>query len=442
MWKQPNPPGASGLDTPPEQQAYFAAYFLPTNSQASAPAMGGYPGATEINNSSDPDQTPYNPTRTVYSYVVWQANDPLVHYLAQDLNYTGVGTNSLGVQDSSEMGTALNLAALTPPWNMDAINWRYQPWGSSMRQMQGLAGVITSAFDSSFIDPLAKGSDNWDFPTNAYPTVGWLGRVHRGTPWQTVYLKATNLLNKIYGFSTWTNWTGDLNGYDAFNTMPVQDRMLFDVFTTKLNDNAARGSLSINQTGLSAWSALFSGMVAMTNITGNPYKDPLTNAPLVISPVGVDGQDSGLWQIYNSINATRNQAFQHVGDILAVPAFSDQSPFLNRGTFNFGKTYSQTQYGISDEMYEWLPQQTLSLLKVSTVPRYVIYGYGQALRPAQNSTYSGNGALFNLVTNYQVMAESAVRAVVQVHPQVTATPNGYVTNYTTTVESYDILPPN
>ena len=33
-------------------------------------------------------------------------------------------------------------------------------------------------------------SDNWNFPTNKYPTVGWLGRVHRGTPWQTVYFKA------------------------------------------------------------------------------------------------------------------------------------------------------------------------------------------------------------------------------------------------------------
>ena len=93
-------------------------------------------------------------------------------------------------------------------------------------------------------------------------------------------------------------------------------------------------------------------------------------------------------------------------------------------------------------MYEWLPQQAMSLLRVSSVPRYVIYGYGQSLRPAQGATYSGAGSLFGLVTNYQVMAESAVRAVVQVHPQVTATVNGYVTNYTTTVESYDILPPN
>ena len=449
-WTTANPPGQSGLSTPPGQQAYFAAYFQPAGSPATA-YMTSYGQATAVNNSTDPQHTPYNPTRTIYSYDVWQANDPLVHYLARDLYYTGPNNNSLGSRNFSKMGTGLDTSVLKPAWNMSIINSRYQPWGSAMSQMTGLAGVITNSFDSSFIDPLAKGSDYWDFPTNVYPTVGWLGRVHRGTPWQTVYLKATNLFNKSGGFSTWTNWTGNLHSYDAYNSMPVQDRQLFDVFTTQLNDNAARGALSVNQTSLSAWSALFSGMVAMTNMTVNPKTTPLTNAPLVIDPAGVDRQNTGLWQIYNSINATRGLfgggTFAHVGDVLATPALSDQSPFLNRGLFSVfpgsAPTYSQTAYGISDEMYEWLPQQAMSLMRVSTTPRYVIYGYGQALRPAQNSTYSGGGSLFGLVTNYQVMAESAVRAVVQVHPQVTALTNGYyVTNYTTTVESYDILPPN
>ena len=39
-------------------------------------------------------------------------------------------------------------------------------------------------------DPLVRQSDDWDFPTYKLPTVGWLGRVHRGTPWQSVYLKS------------------------------------------------------------------------------------------------------------------------------------------------------------------------------------------------------------------------------------------------------------
>ena len=33
-------------------------------------------------------------------------------------------------------------------------------------------------------------SDYWDFPTNLLSNLSWLGRVHRGTPWQTLYLKS------------------------------------------------------------------------------------------------------------------------------------------------------------------------------------------------------------------------------------------------------------
>jgi hypothetical protein len=113
------------------------------------------------------------------------------------------------------------------------------------------------------------------------------------------------------------------------------------------------------------------------------------------------------------------------------------SPFLN------WSDPAQQQSGISDAAYEWLPQQTLGLLRCSTAPRFVIYGFGQTLKPAQNGVVtSGNQNFFGLVTNYQVTAESAVRAVLTVHPQVTATSTGLVTNYTTTVDSYTILPPD
>jgi hypothetical protein len=33
-----------------------------------------------------------------------------------------------------------------------------------------------------------------------------------------------------------------------------------------------------------------------------------------------------------------------------------------------------------------------------------------------------------------------VRAVVQVHPNIVLTPHGYSTNYSTTIESYNVLP--
>jgi len=85
-------------------------------------------------------------------------------------------------------------------------------------------------------------------------------------------------------------------------------------------------------------------------------------------------------------------------------------------------------------MYEWLPQQVMGLLRVSGSPRYVIYSYGQALKPAANGTYLGAGPYFGMITNYQIVSESDSRAVVELE--------GAPTNTHAVVESFNILPPN
>ena len=79
----------------------------------------------------------------------------------------------------------------------------------------------------------------------------------------------------LIGTNTWAHWTGDTQltygqYFDAVNTAPVQDRLLFDLFTTAFNDNATRGTLSVNvgadeRANLAAWSALFSGVVVLSN---------------------------------------------------------------------------------------------------------------------------------------------------------------------------------
>ncbi len=266
----------------------------------------------------------------------------------------------------------------------------------------------------AFKDPLVRESDSWDFPADKLPTAGWLGRVHRGTPWQTVYLKATNILawaNNVgqNGFNTWKTWTGDANLFDATNAAPVNDQLLFDLFTTAFNDNATRGQLSVNvsSNSLAAWSAVFSGIVALSNNFRNSvigsltrYQNPLlaqseyppAYTDLIISPAGGSGMNSALGQIVAGIDRTRATftnadglvgVFEHKGDILAVPQLTEQSPFLN------WNNTAQQNNGISDEMYEWLPQQMMSLVRVGA-PRYVIYSYGQALKPAPNGTYLGS----------------------------------------------------
>ena len=165
------------------------------------------------------------------------------------------------------------------------------------------------------------------------------------------------------------------------------------------------GSFSVNVgapngPSLAAWSAVFSGIVVPTNtIGGYTVIQPagVYNAalPLVNQPPLVQ-LATGIYQTRTNLNLFPLQTFTHVGDILAVPALADQSPFL---------TGLNATNGITDEMYEWLPQQTMSLLRVANSPRYVIYCYGQTLKPAQNGIVTG-GSLFGICTNYQVVAEN------------------------------------
>ncbi|HUZ08226.1 MAG TPA: hypothetical protein VMV89_12160, partial [Candidatus Paceibacterota bacterium] len=411
-----------------QQAAYFYAFFQPGNHYGN------------VTNLQTTIQAPYSPTRYISQYTTWQVNDPLVHYLASDiaappLNNTSTPQPGLHAYNSPITNALTSL-------NLGRLNDRYMPWGGNppLAAVGSALQFDPNAYNSAERDPLAYSSDNWDFPTNKLPTVGWLGRVHRGTPWQTVYLKSSPI-----DAATWATWTGDtqtsFNQYfDAANSAPAQDRLLFDLFTTAFNDNATRGQLSVNvaandpdpAAGLAAWSALFSGVVV-------PPSGP-TNTYSVIQPAGVYSVTNPppLLQIVEGINQTRTntalfpqQTFAHVGDILAVPQLTEKSPFLNLVNTNFN----------GDERYEWLPQQVMSLLRVGT-PRYVIYSYGQALKPAPtpNGVYTANGLL---ITNYQIVAEAATRAVVRFDSTVTNI-NGTltVTNNRAVIESYNILPPD
>ena len=372
-------------------------------------------------------QAPYTPTATVACLTQWEVNDPLVHYLASDL--AGSDLTNPPVPQMT-------------PLTFGVLNDRYQPWGGKP-QFSPTAGDASFEFQNRFNraikDPLVSSSDYWIFPANKFPTTGWLGRVHRGTPWQTVYLKSADVL-ATGGIIPWMSWTGNPNPFDAVNDAPVQDRLLFDVFTTAFNDNATRGTLSVNQAagsadpdaGLAAWSAVFSGLVV-----AGP-----TNSYTVITPAGTNVPNSALGILVSNINYTRANfqsadglagVFEHEGDILSVPQLSDLTPFLNP---------AQTNYN-SDAMYEWLPQQIMSLLRVGA-PRYVIYSYGQALKPAKNGVNLGAGAQFGTVTNYQVTAEIATRAVVRIETVRTNAADGtvIVSPPRAVIENFNVLPPN
>jgi hypothetical protein len=473
--KSGNPPQEDGLwhadpeaipqnGTIAQQVAYFQAFFKPGN-KSTATVSGLTATATNVQTIM---QAPYSPTRYVVQYLTWQANDPLVHYLASDVDAVPLKNTSLPSPGVTNYNAGTSFNGLTN-LNLGSLNDRYSPWGRNPGNYQPTPGdtslAATFANNMALKDPLMTNSDAWDFPTYKFPTVGWLGRVHRGTPWQTVYLKASNILletnnnGAVVGTNLWQTWTGDLNTNDAVNARPTQDALLFDIFSTAPNDNAAHGQLSINvaadtnnpAAGLAAWSAMFSGMVVPTSLA-NTYTviNPAGSAgvPVPADPPASANSPFCLGYLVqngtNGINDVRAKftnpdglvgTFEHVGNILAVPALTENSPFLTGLNPN-------TQ--ISDEMYEWLPQQAMSLLRTGNEdggPRYVIYCYGQTLKPAPNGIVTGS-TQFGMVTNYQVVAETATRAVVQFRPSVTTDAGGTHTNYNATVEQFNPLPPD
>jgi len=376
---------------------------------------------------------PYEPTRTIFYETSWQANDPLVHYTVGDLVSPAQATNRVEV-DMRGLASTVN--------NLGRVNGRYQPWGSPPGQTY--SGNVQDTYNLALKDPLITKSDDWDFPTYKLPNPGWLGRVHRGTPWQTIYLKSTPV-----DYPHWLQWSGDVQfvtnwgqispslvalyrpsltnviqwnaiTYDALFTHPTNDYYLVDLFTTALDDTMSRGKLSINQSGLAAWSAVLSGV----DVLATRYQD------VIIEPAGtyLTASPAPLVTLVNAINNVRatnfvGGAFPRLGDILRVPELTVNSPFISHLLTN----------QLNDAVYERIPQQVLGLLKGGEQPRFVIYAYGQALKPALNSIYT-SGAYFGLCTNYQITAETATRTVVRI--------DGAPYNPRATIESFSVLPPD
>jgi len=261
---------------------------------------------------------------------------------------------------------------------------------------------------------------------------------------------------------------------DASLSEPTNDWRLLDLFSTAFSPTATRGKLSVNQPNLApylpnlslnslpswrqldsvdlaAWSAVLSGVSVLTNTL-----DANSNAillSLVIPPAGVyDPYNPSTWtpivKIVDALNQARfvrtnsNYVFEHLGDLLSVPALTMASPFLNTNVNPLNGNYPLT-----DAAYERIPQQVLGLLKLDTTPRFVIYAWGQALKPAPHSVYTGSGPYFGMVTNYQIVSEVATRTVVRFDgaPSPLAYVNGTpppINNLHPVIESFSVLPPD
>jgi hypothetical protein len=300
--------------------------------------------------------------------------------------------------------------------------------------------------------------------------------MHRGTPWQTVYLKSaapdiiawrnwngTNVVVTNFGqFSTnlslpstaiytppgyrlpttpFVNFSNGVMVWDAYFTMPTNDWHFLDLFSTALNETATRGQLSINQTNLAAWSAVLSGVIVLTNDLG-----ARTLSPMIIPPAGPYDPGAALanWpavaKIVYDINTTRTNyaggVYRRLGDLLAASSLTTNSPFLNTSV-----RPDSANWALNDAAAERIPQQILGLLKADAVPRAVIYAFGQTLKPAPHSIVTA-GPFFGLCTNYQVTAEMATRTVVRFEgvPNYQRGIPAAVTNLHPVVESFNVLP--
>ncbi|MDW8307904.1 MAG: hypothetical protein RMK20_00870, partial [Verrucomicrobiales bacterium] len=264
--------------------------------------------------------TPFNPSRKFSLYLSWQANDPLVHYMPGDMLY-------LEKAQTPVYWDLKNLNVSPAGNNVGLRNNRYQPWAFVEPDSD------VNSVNPAVKDPLVLRSDDWQFPTNKLPTLGWIGRVHRGTPWQTIFLKSTNALAGG-NIVNWQRWTGNADPLDALGSAPTNDWRMIELFTTALSDNAARGRLSINQSGLAAWSAVLSGVIVLqADTNANRYVRGGNYFAYPIPPAGAD-LDAPLRRLVTAINDVRatnfpGGVFQHLGDILAVPELTDRSPFLN-----------------------------------------------------------------------------------------------------------------
>jgi hypothetical protein len=382
-------------------------------------------------------QTPFNPIMAWATEHAWGVNDPFVHYLGVDYQVFGE-TNPIPVQSLPD--AYIQMTNRRSQF-MSNINYTYRPWGGNRPVFGFDEDALITDYDVTKQDPLVRWADDWNFSTNYYGNIGWLGRVHRGTPWQSIYLKAG-----IYPTNLWRNWAG------SPLTHPTNDWMLADYFTVSVDPDSRRGLLSVNQTNRAAWAAALSGVSVLgTNFvpfSSDAAAQPPPNRPIFIAPNSpeLDGIIAGIERVRRAQPAavfSNLASFLSVSEVSATNNGGIVSPYLSfnglpppvrrLGSAN-PNSYMDT-LGLDDVSYERIPQQVLSLLKVEEQPRFAVYVWGQSLKPADRSIVL-SGSAFGLCTNYQVTGEVAAKAIVRVDRRVTPTS----TNYVTVLESYQLLP--
>jgi hypothetical protein len=293
-------------------------------------------------------EVPFTPTRRTSQYLTWQANDPFVHSLRQDLE-SGLLSDRLRREQPNGPVSLLE--------NVGKLNRRFEPWGGYPQSTGGSTTTQSSApmFGSAYKDPLVYSANDWHFGCEGGLAFDGLGKVHRGTPWQTLYLKSAGVDSR-----TWSNWLGGWDAAAARHAEPCNDRPLLDSLQRLLNTENPQALLSVNTDKPNQWRKALNRIEVISNSS--------SDADLMKSPPEVDFEtntmragDKQAAAIGEAIIRTRgNQAWQNVSDVLATPELSENSPWLNWGSD------VQLRRGISDEVYEAIPAQLLPRLRADS----------------------------------------------------------------------------
>jgi hypothetical protein len=326
--EQPPPYTSPGYETPVTASDWNQAVTQTMGFNSIAAAAFSFNaffnGETNINNLAYM-QVPFTPTRSVCVYYTWQANDPLVHYTLPDLSVLIDYSNGI----TNWVTTNIILGRL------GQLNEHYQPWGGSL-----FGGNPDYVANPAVIDPLVTNSDDWNFPAGSLDFDN-IGSVHRGTPWQTVYLKSAPIDPTL-----WQNWTGNTLPADAALSQPTNDWRLVALLAPLLNPVDPRQLSSVNRPD---FVALLDGMTVVTNSIPPAYLVMKSNSP---QAAFIAGGVSALRA------AQPGGIFTNVGDVLAAPELSINSPWLDS---------SGDEYLPSDYDYELIPSQLLALLRADSI---------------------------------------------------------------------------
>lgn len=135
------------------------------------------------------------------------------------------------------------------------------------------------------------------------------------------------------------------------------------LLASMFNTNDFRSLFSVNNPDTNAWQALLDGLTALTNNLTDAQLQSLMTPQFGVIVVSSNSPQASV--IANAVETLRTaqagQFFADVGDILAIPQLTVNSPFLN------WNDNVQQQRGISDEAYEMIPSQLLPLLRADSI---------------------------------------------------------------------------